>query len=424
VFFDKRVPNNHDRSQRFSLLLDDGSKSQGTHEPMPGLELTQNSLSGIPTSLTTPRNTFQQDQDTNTQDDMSSHSSAEELSKENDNLKDEIIKLMALDDSDFGEAPRSGDRKKRGNEKVRRACSKIIKKRLWPNTKFVTSERQLTNLANKVWNELPKDLWGYTEQDKEPFMRMYRDFMGTVINGQRTIVTGDLKKKAFTWMDNHFDTDKETNKKTAVLPTLEQITRCSVRDIDDGLHEIFDWYIDSLLPSVVGNQYDFCKSKRFFTNCSAVTLPKSPKKLITPSTEAFLVVCWANYRKKWMNHWLFRQDNPTGNLPNPRHKNGVFPNPEVDNLYATEWTNTDNGSTVLGGWHHDGKVAYKTALDNIKTARLQTAKCGVQEALSRQRLRIKYEVTATTEEEFNSKKRKSEPTACKVVEIDFGEESE
>jgi hypothetical protein len=195
VFFDKRVPNNHDRSQRFSLLLDDGSKSLGTHTPMPGLELTQNSLSGIPTSLTTPRNTFQQDQDTNTQDDMSSHSSAEELSKENDNLKDEIIKLMALDDSDFGEAPRSGDRKKRGNEKVRRACSKIIKKRLWPNTKFVTSERQLNVLANKVWDELPKDLWGYTEQDKEPFMRMYRDFMGTVINGQRTIVTGDLKKK-------------------------------------------------------------------------------------------------------------------------------------------------------------------------------------------------------------------------------------
>lgn len=425
VFLDKQVSNMHESSQRFSLLLDDSTKSPSIQEPMPELELTQNMQSGIPNGITTPTNTFEKEQNSLDEDNMSASSNEEQLARENEEMRTIIDGLVTLDDSLIVDgAPRSGDKKKAGNEMVRKSCAKIIKKHLWPNTKFVTSEKQLTVLADKVWNKLPKNYWGYTLEGKPAFMRLYRPYFGTVVNAQRTTVHSSLKEKAWKYMDENFDVNKTTNKKTAVLPTLQQITRCSVRDIDSDLHEIFDWYVDVLLPCVVGNQYDFGKSKRLFVNCSEVTLPRSDKKVITPSTEAFLVVCWDNYRKKWMNHWLFRQDNPTDPLPNPRHKNGVFPNPTVDGLYATRWTNTDNGSTVLGGWHHNGKVAYKTALDNIKTARGAAVRFRNEERAVCERLREKYGVTALTEEEYNSKKRKSEPTASKVVEIDFGEESE
>lgn len=391
-------------------------------------ELTQNTQTDIPNDIGISQNILQQTQGgVLDEDDMSDNSSNEELTQENKELKDQIEKLVALENDDIGkEGTRSGDRKKRGNDIVRKIASKLIKKRVWPNTKFVTSYGQLNQLCDKVWDLLPKAKWGYTEENKTQFMNLYRDYFGTVINTQRTTVHGALKDKAWKWMDENFAIDETTNKKTAVLPTVNQITRCSLRDIDATMHDVFDWYVDSLLPCVVGNQYDFSESKRLFQRCSEVTLPKSDgKKVITSSTEAFLVVCWENYRKKWMNHWLWRQDNPgNATLPNPRHKNGVFPNPPVDELYATRWTNTDNGSTVLGGWHHDGKVAYKTALTAVKDARNQVENVRRQEDLVCERLRKKYKVTAQNEEEYNTKKRKSEPTACKVQEIDFGEESE
>ena len=139
------------------------------------------------------------------------------------------------------------------------------------------------------------------------------------------------------------------------LPTMEDFHRVILRQVDDEdparaayLGGLFNWYVESLLPCVVGCG-NFSETTRRSTIVSDVKRKDVPGKSgIPPSSEAMVFILLDNNHKKWQLFHKYREeDKKPGYLPK-------FRKDDIDShVYKGKWSD-GGGSSPFGGWSTAG----------------------------------------------------------------------
>ena len=194
-------------------------------------------------------------------------------------------------------------------------------------------------------------------------------------------------------------------------PSVDDIKKCAERKIaTEADRELYVWYINSLLPAACGNKYEWPESKRPFEYPSTFHLQNKPNSQHIPcSTEAYIVAAWSNYIAVWKNQydWLQQHEGEESKMPKPRIKKGKKPT-DQEKQFLAKWTSSDDSSTnKWGGWRREGIIYFHQVQLAIAKAR-KTDECKEVERQGMEDLRLKLNITVTTEDEYlKTKRRKS-----------------
>ncbi len=182
------------------------------------------------------------------------------------------------------------------NDPMAKTIKDIVKSKIWRTVKFVDSDAELEKITRMALQYID-----FEDQDDEDddYLDKYVDrYMAAVceaLNEKKSYCQSEMKKVIFEYYDQ----------KQKTIPTIEDIMKCSLRQIDsDHLKKLFCFYTDKLMPTVVGSEA-WGKNIRHYTLLSEATIDDDgeSKQLITASTEAFLVVLYENCHNKWIK-WL------------------------------------------------------------------------------------------------------------------------
>lgn len=136
---------------------------------------------------------------------------------------------------------------------------------------------------------------------KEAFHEKYTDGVMQEINRARQYVQSNIRKAVFNYMrKNGLDE----------VPDYAIIEGCVARKKPEGMsdsdfQDFFDWYVDVLLPVGACNKSDWSPNVRSNMKISEVVCPVTNKVQITPSTEAFIALVWANCQLVWNVQWHY-----------------------------------------------------------------------------------------------------------------------
>ena len=292
--------------------------------------------------------------------------------------------------------------------------------------KFIQNDAELEKFTLQCYDGLVK--LGHLNPEyfpnRESFVASYKDYVNKELNEKRSYVQSETKGDCFKRLTAHFlpqmkdivlpveqFVDKEDGKThdipkvpENVLPTVEEILRCAKRDIyvfktkdpgkDDAtagqedatsspkvadkpelddeetkrMFGIFEFYVNELLYRVIGNKQFGPKVRHFYTVSSAKTTESGKEvDLVTPSTEAFAVLNYANCIDKWMNTFAYELDYAKKNgtpLVDPKKK----PVPPKLEPYNAKWSQSDGGQKKIDGWSLDGRRKFLAYMKEIKEA--------------------------------------------------------
>ncbi len=238
------------------------------------------------------------------------------------------------------------------NDPMAKTIKDIVKSKIWRTIKFVDSLPELEKITRMALQYID-----FEDQDDEDddYLDKYVDrYMAAVceaLNEKKSYCQSEMKKVIFEYYDQ--------NQKT--IPTIEDIMKCSLRQIDsDHLKKLFCFYTDKLMPTVVGSEA-WGKNIRHYTLLSEATIDDDgeEKQLITASSEAFLVILYENCHSKWIK-WLEKLEK------NPKYK---FDRKD-DDLKAL-YSDQDGGQKNLNGWKKAGLKRFLAIRKDIKAARKQ-----------------------------------------------------
>ena len=203
--------------------------------------------------------------------------------------------------------------------KVRNGKLKGDKKRLWGKTQIVireavkdhffrrtqfipnnTMKRKLTIMILDHLNIV--GLVGNTPEIKkarDEWIEAFQDCVMYEFNETRVYVNGQVKDHWFeaARRDEELDGDG--------WPTLEELEACFNRTIDINTprgFKVMEFYWDVLLPKAPGNTHGWSEERRHYTTImeSKVTTKDGSKQwTVTPSVEAFMMLCIKNNYKRW-----------------------------------------------------------------------------------------------------------------------------
>ena len=240
----------------------------------------------------------------------------------------------------------------------------------------------------------------------------------TALNKTRTYVVQRIRHVVFEYVR-----DKVT---VEAMPTFEAILSCIDRSIDlkipDNV-ELWTFYCDEILPHAIGNVCAFGENLRCFERISTSHLPNSPNSLrVPPSTEAFLALCFDNYRSVWMEQYAYKEENGwKSKLPKPRQENGEVP---ADmKKWCSKYTSPDTGSKKWGGWNKAGMEKFIELCETNRQARVTDSSHALeQQALVL--LKTVHKIEDESYEEWMRKKsaKKAKKTVEEPVGVDFVEE--
>ncbi len=287
------------------------------------------------------------------------------------------------------------------NKEVKRKVISTTKDQLWRQVKFIGNDEETNECARLVFK-----LGGFAQNgvfephQKESFVATYGKLVGKAIGDKRSYAQSEMKKSATNWMDDH----------NGELPTVEEILACATRTVEK--EDVFLFYVDKLLPNVVGHHQWGPNTRHYMTISDAKTKDPNPKKLITVSTEAFTVLVYENCRDKWFNMYQYVKANPDVKKKKWRVTKEEKQDEEVAKeaaKYEAKYTDQNKGQQEYGGWTSTGLKRFNE-LQHLVGAAFKTTnqrkKAHEMEKKALDSLRFKNAITMETHQDEQKMKRK------------------
>ena len=272
---------------------------------------------------------------------------------------------------------------------VKAAIKKVTGAHLWRTCKFIQDDVDLHKKANKVLTMLNID--GYmvkddmSDEDKAPILQkrkqwiqIYCDCVRTYINDRRSYVQTRMKEIVVDYMKQRAQEFNDPNKKDTFLPTVKDLERVVLRDIDDDdadkqaeLEKLFDFYITDLLKVVAGYVYWPEKIHGRVQVSTHLVGGVEGRFAIPPSTEAMTLVLFENCRGKWIKFHCYKEiEGKEGAIP-PHYSKEK----EAETArFKAKYSDAHSGQSPYGGWSEEGvdrfwdlqELIAKNRMDNYK----------------------------------------------------------
>ena len=299
------------------------------------------------------------------------------LIAENEKLKATCTKLA----EDVTQKKQSNKKDGTGLVSALKECVKTAtKNEFFKIGKFISDQKQLERATEIVLDALdPEEMATLGETEKAAMRKVWvanhQDIVRAALNEHRNYVGGELYKVFKDFVDKD---------KLDEVPDAEEILQVALQngmeDKDkecDQVMDTFIFYWDVLMPKVSGHKH-WGPGKRHHGLLSFMRPEEDPNKQlhVTPSDEAFLVVCWENYLKRWIYDHKQAQrtrdqvaaDEAKAKKEAERlKKEGKVPKPHPDSV--SPYTLPKSGVSRYGGWNKAGRDRYKAVLDLIKASK-------------------------------------------------------
>jgi hypothetical protein len=291
------------------------------------------------------------------------------------------------------------------NVEMKRKIKATVKRDIYRFVKFVDGPKQKDKIARKVFKllHLEKTHEGF----EDSWVATYASLVCTELNLRRSYSQSEMKKTVQNYCNaNGVDS----------LPTVEQILACATRKTEDM--ELFEWYWDKLLPNVVGTILFGTNVRHYKTISAAMTKDCPRKRVVEPSSEAFVVLLFENCRSKWVNMVKYYDANPSEKgkkngtqfrKKKKRNTEGAEDDDPEGAEYATLYTDQDIGQCEFGGWSRAGLRRFTYLTKEIKASHEEMGAENLQakekSCLDRIRTRLKL-VCDDYESERRSKRKR------------------
>ena len=124
-----------------------------------------------------------------------------------------------------------------------------------------------------------------------------------------------------------------------------------------------EWHWVNFLSKVAGCEGWDDRDKYFTCISKARFVQDRSKLLFHVSTEASLVLLFANCRERWEHGFKWEDANPGKTLPKRKKANKHMP------MFISKHTSQDGGQQKLGGWDDAGIKLFNELHQEIKEAR-------------------------------------------------------
>jgi len=317
-------------------------------------------------------------------------------------------------------ASRGKKRKSNLNEEVKNTFRKVIKQNIFNTTKFVSSDDQLLRLAYMVLKAA--DIPGFFTEAGGKFKptptgvhaaENFKSDIGNILNDCRQYASNQIKGVYFAYWD-----EKKRADPIDMKGLLQVLSRDPAVDQD-----LFAFYWANLIPKATGNSKLWPDERKFFGTLSTAAPPATPEKpYITPSTEAWLVLCIENNAVRWPKLWKQKKETPGVKLCYSKKGSAAKPGYRVlDTDKDDEWnglyTNTDSGQKTYGGWSPDGLRRYRQLVGLCVQGRAKDTTPALEQQIL-DKIRAIKGITARTWEEHARSLRGGTGAPDPVEEID------
>ena len=313
------------------------------------------------------------------------------LVKRNEKLKDELEELKK---KGLVSASRAKVKLLRMCTDQRDKARAISHEQLWRICKFISCAEEEDTAAEYVLGYMKVPHVKKNEETKWSWVETYKKLIKKALFQRRNYVTAELKKAA----------SKYFLDKGKTMPPVSMILKCATRSIDMANKEEMDfflWYWEQVLPRMVGKANWSTEVKYYTTISGAKTSEDEPKRLVTFSSEAMIVLIWENNMVRWptLHEWSAKPENKGLTQPN---MNGIH-------------TVTDQGQNEWGGWSPEGLDNYNKYCKQVKAGR-KSPNALQLEKVALQQLRIKNDIDQPTHEQqikVNRQRRRRKKNADK-----------
>ena len=252
-----------------------------------------------------------------------------------------------------------------------------VKAYLYRDTKFVGNDKHLEKLANKCYDTMGYKLEKVPPNHKECWVAAYKDYVKKGFNEARSYVQQQLQNdfKAHLAKEN-LPADELVEKCGWITPDLAK--KCALRtvNLDDAAEfEAFKWYWTVGLQKELGHS-EWGPNKHLYQMPSQATTKRTHNgkeaKLVTPQSEAMLVMFIDNARGKWVHERAYQLKNGYDGMSGQAKKNFKYPSEKVGDKmrvkpeYQPKHTDMYGGKQVTDGWTFDGKKQFTGLRKEIK----------------------------------------------------------
>ena len=305
-------------------------------------------------------------------------------------------------------------------ESTKTAIRLAVKTKLFRTTKFVSSEGQclqvaimtLAHMKTPDCFEVVEGKSAPTEQGKK-LAQTYSAYILKLLNETRQYASTQIKTAFF----SRWDAAKE------VLPiNLKEFIKILQRDEDVDM-ELFQFYWDELLPKAEGFAKLWHEELRYFGLISTFAPEDAPNKpYITPSTEAWLVLCIENCAARWPVLYKQKRDHPGEKVVYSKKAKEAKPGYKVMDTstnkdFVGKYTTTDAGQKAFGGWSKEGLQRYKVLLNMCKQGRAKATTRALEQRVL-DALREKHGITTGDWKSHSRMLRGGTGDAVEVEEIE------
>ena len=311
-------------------------------------------------------------------------------------------------------APSQRSIKDRQNQEVKNIVRTIIQTEIWNEVKFVCNDNEAKMVTLMSYDHFKEQIPNSSLEEDE-FVYYYATFVMTELNKIRTYVSGRSYKA--------YKNFPSADPKPTVLE-LEECLKRTINPTNPRFFQVFNWYMDKLLPLNTGTGTMFGESVRHYQTISMASPPGDAlASSITIETEAYAVLNYENNLTKWEYYDTVLDDNYSDHKYKPCNRTKEDEQ-KVDyevvkegeksilRIYKKEcrgkYTKADCGQSRYGGWTRAGLERYK-ALCTLAEQGRKSPNCEKLEEASLKQVRINHGKSAKTyEEEQNNKRKKPE----------------
>jgi hypothetical protein len=230
-----------------------------------------------------------------------------------------------------------------------------FKEKVWRLIKFVSSDKQLAQMATYYLKTSALASGKFTKAGKlspsgAQWVENYADTLSKILNDFRSSCQNNLKKVCFSYMKA---------KKVSKMPKIDEFLKIIARDPDLD-KELFIWWWTEFMPKASGSSRLWNKQVYCFGTLSSMAPPSTPNEpYITASTEAFGVLVLENCASRWPALLGVDKEGKAGviqytkrDMPDKKGSNRISTtrNPE----FMGKYTRSDLGQKKFGGWSKEG----------------------------------------------------------------------
>jgi len=316
------------------------------------------------------------------------------------------------------------------NDAIMKLVVDGVSRHLWRDCKFIATPQQITGAIQLIFKNSTE--WKrFEKMEKKERMAKLQGYANTY--GHK--ITHTLNEKRSSVQTGIKNLYMDRVEKGLPVPTAEQLLNIVLRkdlellevpklsdeekkdqakvkevaEIKKRNAEIkvnqdwFVWYQDKILAKVGGRPF-WPENVRHYNTISGATFPEDDKKLyMTPSSEAFAVLCFENNKTKWPYE----------------AKGGDDPKNEA---METQFTCSRSGQNKFGCWNNASRKRLVELVELISEARAGP-KSATAEEKALEHLQKVYKI-AEKEAKKKAKKKPKRAKEAEVVEIPFDEEME